>query len=102
MTGMAIVGSEYATTVSGKLSGSTFPQLTASEGVAPESPPESGGRECPSEDHPDYDIRSEHSTRKELARFTYSSRIAGLKVTIFERNYADVTLDGPRANRCSP
>jgi hypothetical protein len=73
MTDMAIVESEYATTVSGRLSASTFPQFTASEGVAPESPPEYGGRECHSEAHPDCDIRSEHSTRKELARFTYSS-----------------------------
>src|SRR5712664_2274030 len=40
--GRAIVESTYATTASGSLSGSTFPHVTASPGVAPESPPVSG------------------------------------------------------------
>ncbi len=37
--GSAIVLSMYATTASGSRLGSIFPQLTASPGVAPESPP---------------------------------------------------------------
>src|SRR2546422_5231672 len=38
--GNAIVESQYATTVSGRTLGFTLPQLTASEGVAPERPPQ--------------------------------------------------------------
>ena len=37
--GNAIVESQYATTVSGSTPGFTLPQLTASDGVAPDSPP---------------------------------------------------------------
>src|SRR4029079_9814389 len=37
--GNAMVESQYATTVSGSTPGLTLPQLTASEGVAPDSPP---------------------------------------------------------------
>src|SRR5262249_38052299 len=38
--GNAIVESQYATTVSGSTPGFTLPQLTASAGVAPDSPPQ--------------------------------------------------------------
>jgi len=38
--GNAIVESQYATTVSGRTPGFTLPQLTASAGVAPDSPPQ--------------------------------------------------------------
>src|SRR5688572_31255206 len=40
--GNATVLSRYATTVPGSLSGATLPQLTASDGVAPDRPPVSG------------------------------------------------------------
>ena len=36
----AVLRSQYATTVSGSTPGFTLPQLTASAGVAPESPPQ--------------------------------------------------------------
>src|SRR5687768_9009802 len=39
-SGKPIVESTYATTVSGSTPGLTLPQLTASAGVAPESPPQ--------------------------------------------------------------
>ena len=39
-SGNAIVESQYATTVSGSTPGFTLPQLTASAGVAPDSPPQ--------------------------------------------------------------
>ena len=38
-SGNAIVESQYATTVSGSTPGLTLPQLTASDGVAPDRPP---------------------------------------------------------------
>src|SRR5690606_33525140 len=38
--GNAMVESTYATTVSGSTPGLTLPQLTASAGVAPDSPPQ--------------------------------------------------------------
>ena len=38
--GNAIVESQYATTVSGSTPGLTLPQLTASDGVAPDRPPQ--------------------------------------------------------------
>src|SRR5262249_1344941 len=39
-SGNPIVESQYATTVSGSTPGFTFPQLTASDGVAPDNPPQ--------------------------------------------------------------
>jgi hypothetical protein len=39
-SGRAMVESTYATTVSGNTPGFTLPQLTASDGVAPDSPPQ--------------------------------------------------------------